>query len=372
MTGFNNRVVNPGQVPFKGYWTVVEDCGLPGQLWRKITWRAQLPTGCEIRAYARASDDRTALLRETFLAITNDTAMADLQGRFIEVRLAMIRGAANQQPALHDLTLQSRSVAFAGEPLYESWVYETENASFVTETVGPEPLTYTWSILHPWSGDFDPMPEEQGTSVTLTNVDLWDDLTLVRLVVTNALGESFDRVQGLSVFPLAFRLPAPAQSSGAGPAERYPATINVRGQPTNGLSRVEVTLNDLRHARVEDLDILLVSPSGAKIILVSDAGASYGVTNTTLVFHPNEEWYPAPPETTALPANQTLHYSTSNYGSPEESQIPQAPTGPYNATLDNLPATDANPNGVWRLYIYDDKSGQTGVLQESWSIHFYY
>jgi len=206
-----------------------------------------------------------------------------------------------------------------------------------------------------------------GPELVLTNVDLWDDWTWVSVTVSNAAGQTLQFGPAeLAVWPLSIGIPA---SGSSGPAERYPATINVRGQPTNGLSRVEVTLNNLTHYYPADLDILLVSPSGTKVMLMSDAGGSFAVTNATLVFHPASQGYPYPPESSPIPSGQTTHFSPANYGD-QEGQLPGAPQGPYSTELNDLLGTD--PNGLWRLFIYDDKTGQTGVLQDSWSVDFYY
>jgi subtilisin-like proprotein convertase family protein len=155
-----------------------------------------------------------------------------------------------------------------------------------------------------------------------------------------------------------------------GPASRYPATIHVRGEPSNGLSRVEVVLRNLRHAYPGDLDILLVSPSGAKIMLMSDAGSSFAVTNATLVFHPDSDGLAPPPENTPLQSDSTWHYSAANYGEQEVALPGGAPTGPYSTDLGDL--VGANPNGIWELYIYDDKAGHSGVLVGSWGLRFFY
>jgi hypothetical protein len=135
------------------------------------------------------------------------------------------------------------------------------------------------------------------------------------------------------------------------------------------LSLVEITLHNLTHYYPADLDILLVSPSGAKIMLMSDAGASFAMTNATLVFHPDWDDYPVPPETTAIPSAQTSGYRARNYGD-QETQLPGAPPGPYSIDLND--ASGANPNGIWSLYIYDDKTGQSGILQDSWTLSFFY
>jgi hypothetical protein len=201
--------------------------------------------------------------------------------------------------------------------------------------------------------------------------DLWEDWTLVSLSVSNAAGETlWLGPTFLWVYPLAIHIPgSPTNSSG--PAERYPATINVRGQ-SNNFSRVEVTLHNLRHAYPADLDILLVGPTGTKIMLMSSAGGSTTVSNATLRFHPN--WYAQQlgygyaPQQGAIPSNQTSNYKCSNHGGLAE--LPGAPPGPYSTDLNDL--SGSNPNETWELYIYDHKANHTGVLQDSWNLEFIY
>lgn len=106
-------------------------------------------------------------------------------------------------------------------------------------------------------------------------------------------------------------------------------------------------------------------------MLMSDAGASFAVTNATLVFHPEWQGNSIPPETTAITSGQVSDYRCRNYGD-QETQLPGAPPGPYSTDLAELETTDANPNGVWKLYIYDDKVGQTGALERSWTLAFTY
>jgi hypothetical protein len=68
----------------------------------------------------------------------------------------------------------------------------------------------------------------------------------------------------------------------------------------------------------------------------------------------------------------TSAYTPANHGTPEETQLPGTPSGPYTDTLDYLPSTDANPNGIWKLYIYDDKTSHVGELHGSWGLQFFY
>ncbi|MGA4645261.1 hypothetical protein [Limisphaera sp. 4302-co] len=263
------------------------------------------------------------------------------------------------------MTLHAQATSFLDWFLDDEIVEETEDAEFWPYVVAPEPLQYQWYALYPWTNDWMLLPGQTNATLVLTNVDSWDHCNWFGVLVRSAAGET------MWVGPaMLWVVPQPIIIPSSGRASRYPATIEVFGMPTNVLW-VEVTLAGLSHNRPEDLDILLVSPSGAKIMLMSDAGGSFAVTNATLVFHPYWMGYPTPPENSPIPSNFESHYRAANHGE-QETQLPGAPAGPYSTDLDILRLTDPAPNGVWKLYIYDDKSGQTGVVQDSWSLRFYY
>jgi len=358
MTGFNERVVNPGLKPLKGYWIVVNDSGNPGQLWNKVSWTADLTNGCSVEVYVRASDDRNGLGNELFTPATNNVFFSTIRGRYIEVRLAMTRDDASKQPIIYDVTLQGVSSGFAGEFfLDDARAYETQDAVFYANVVGAEPIGYQWFILYPWQTNWVQVAGATNSYFAVTNVDSWVDWTMASVLVTNGNGESLWLGPAfVEVWPLANALPA---SGSSGPASRYPATINVFDQPTN-LNVVTVTLSGLSHTRSADLSILLVSPSDKRIMLMSNVGGTNGVSGTTISFRQN---YSLPPTSGPIPSAQVLYYGPSNYG--QQTQLPGAPSGPYSVRLDDL--NGDNPNGAWKLYIYDGtQPGGVGQLSGSW------
>lgn len=112
----------------------------------------------------------------------------------------------------------------------------------------------------------------------------------------------------------------------SGPASRYPAEMQVFGQSSN-FARVEVALDYLSHDRPEDLDILLVSPSGTNIMLMSDAGGTNAVDGASLLFTPLG-FLPPEGNTATIPAGQETPYRASNYGELETLPMP-APSSPH-------------------------------------------
>src|SRR5436190_14186578 len=75
----------------------------------------------------------------------------------------------------------------------------------------------------------------------------------------------------------------PIQINDNAPATPYPSTITVGNFP-GILRKVEVTLSAFSHTYPQDVDILLESPSGERVLLLSDAGGGNPVTNLNLRF----------------------------------------------------------------------------------------
>lgn len=143
------------------------------------------------------------------------------------------------------------------------------------------------------------------------------------------------------------------------PAATYPSTINVSGMQGR-VSRVSVSLAGLAHGYPKDMDILLVSPTGESVLLLSDAGGDSGVTNINLTF--NESATNIISQTNRLVSGL---YLPSNYGLGDTFATP-APQGPYSDTMAAFKGI--NPNGTWSLFIMDDDLLDSGKLVGGWNI----
>ena len=71
----------------------------------------------------------------------------------------------------------------------------------------------------------------------------------------------------------------PAQGVGT----PYPSTIDVLAV-TGAVTKVTVKLNHFSHTYPDDVDVLLVGPTGQSVLLMSDAGGSAEVNNIGLTF----------------------------------------------------------------------------------------
>jgi subtilisin-like proprotein convertase family protein len=145
-----------------------------------------------------------------------------------------------------------------------------------------------------------------------------------------------------------------------GSASPYPSEISVSG--LNGpITDVSVTLHRFGHADPDDVDILLVSPSGKGVILMSDACGITEGEDFTWTFSQS-----APHPISVISGDcADFAYQPANYGSGDFWPTP-APPGPYSTSLSAFDRT--NPNGEWRLFVNDDSSGNTGFFTNHFTL----
>jgi uncharacterized repeat protein (TIGR01451 family) len=143
-----------------------------------------------------------------------------------------------------------------------------------------------------------------------------------------------------------------------GTASPYPSTIAVSGL-TGIVGKVTVTLNGVTHGFPDDIDIILVSPSGQKVMLMSDTGGGHSITNINLTF--DDSAASGLPDTAQIVSGT---YKPTDF-EPGDNFPPPAPVGPVSTNLSAF--NGANPNGNWSLYVVDDAVGDSGLIS-SWSL----
>ncbi|MCK4658295.1 MAG: PEP-CTERM sorting domain-containing protein [Phycisphaerae bacterium] len=157
-----------------------------------------------------------------------------------------------------------------------------------------------------------------------------------------------------------FMNPTPIDWAGEtfGPAVPYPSEIEVSGL-ANAIESVTVTLYDVSHTYPCDLDILLVGPTGANVLLMSDAGFSYDIVDVDITIADGFPEVPTPiVEGTYCPTDFTGYL-------PDDFPAP-APAGPWGEELAVF--SGLGGNGTWSLYAVDDASYDTGAIAGGWSI----
>ncbi|MEB3334912.1 MAG: S8 family serine peptidase [Cyanobacteriota bacterium] len=154
--------------------------------------------------------------------------------------------------------------------------------------------------------------------------------------------------------------PTPITIRSVGSGLPFPSTLMVETGSALPVSALEVTLYDFSHNWPDDVDILLVGPTGAKALLMSDVGGGNFVDGLTLTFSSDA--------TLSLPDSATLtsgNYRPTNFQSGDIFNS-AAPAGPYTADLGVF--TGTNPNGTWQLFLQDDTSTGTGRIAGGWSL----
>ncbi|MBM3415353.1 MAG: T9SS type A sorting domain-containing protein [Bacteroidetes bacterium] len=153
----------------------------------------------------------------------------------------------------------------------------------------------------------------------------------------------------------------PAGGTTTGIASPYPGTINISGLVTSGVTVRSVTITSFSHQLPDDVDIVLVSPTGQSVILMSDAGGTTPATGETFVFDD------AAATTLADAAfNPSGTYQPTNFGAGDNWPAPGPGGTPVSTTLSSF---TGNANGGWNLYVVDDALNNAGFIA-AWSITF--
>ncbi|NJM39621.1 MAG: hypothetical protein HC853_02045 [Anaerolineae bacterium] len=168
----------------------------------------------------------------------------------------------------------------------------------------------------------------------------------------------------LRTFSNAANVVIPVNAKDAGPASPYPSSITVSGMSGN-IRKVTVKLKGLAHTYTSDMDFLLVGPAGQKLLLMSDVGDGFSISGVTLTF--DNSATASLPETTRVQSGtyKPTNYVGNNSGTSDSFPSP-APAAPFGSTLSIFNST--NPNGIWRLYIYDDTKTDGGSMSQGWEM----
>jgi hypothetical protein len=93
-----------------GTWSVVQDGGVAGQTWGRITWNTEaqgsVPPGTSITVEARAADTEAGLAGESFVPVSSG-ALFSLTGRYIEARATLRASPNGTSPVLSDLRIRT-------------------------------------------------------------------------------------------------------------------------------------------------------------------------------------------------------------------------------------------------------------------------
>ena len=148
------------------------------------------------------------------------------------------------------------------------------------------------------------------------------------------------------------------------PAFPYPSSVRVQCVP-NTVNRATVTLRGFTHSYPDDVDIMLATPDGRCVMLMSDAGSGSLANNINITLDDSAA-IPLPDEAQLF----TGTFRPANYDTEPDPFPAPAPKLPPVATLSALGGAD--PNGFWSLFVVDDFQLDTGVINNGWVLRLYW
>jgi hypothetical protein len=136
---------------------------------------------------------------------------------------------------------------------------------------------------------------------------------------------------------------------------------------TGVVTKVQVVFRNLTHPIANDLDAMVVAPTGANLVVfsdASDANSFSSASNATLTFD-DAAASTVPNSPGGIPSGS--YKPTNNVTNPPDSYPSPAPTPSSQTTLAGA-FTGINPNGTWQLFAVDDTSGDVGTMTGGWSV----
>jgi hypothetical protein len=154
----------------------------------------------------------------------------------------------------------------------------------------------------------------------------------------------------------------PSEAGGTiGPATHYPGTVEVAGVPgtVTGVTLTAIELN-----AGGELDMALVGPNGAQVMLMSDACRTTSAQREIWTFADDAPIFVPQLSCTF---GQTISVRPTNYEPESDNFGPKGPPGPF---TNSLAAFDGiSPNGAWQLFMIDDSAGVVGCEMRAFALH---
>lgn len=193
-------------------------------------------------------------------------------------------------------------------------------------------------------------------TLMITGDNVFTQSIRYKVIAGRVATQSFTSIESIST-------PSIRKRATRGLASPYPSSLQVGGLPHGAvLVDVKLRLRHFVHSRSSDVDALLVSPSGKKVIPMSDAGFASHDVEVTL----SDGAKIALPETSLIGSGS---YRPANYGKTFDRFPKPAPLKPYDFSFAAF--SGDNPTGTWHLFLVDDKSRFLGSLG-GWSLDITY
>lgn len=230
-----------------------------------------------------------------------------------------------------------------------------EPAVLAADVTGSEPITYSWffngQLLNTAISNQLVFPAVQS-----------GDAGSYSLTVSNRAGIATSAVATLHVVQ-----PPKTFSNGTAitirvnrTATPYPSELVVSGV-SNRVVKITATLSGLNHTRPHDLGVLLQSPTGKNLVLMSGAADDTVASSVTLTFDDDASEY-VPDEFLYTGIFKPTSRSNARFRAP----------APATQRVNQLAEfTTQDVNGVWKLYVDDQVSSSSetaGRLPGGWAI----
>ena len=280
------------------------------------------------------------------------------EGQYVLTAIATDNRGATGTSAPVQITIRACSTALSATPLQDQARCVCDQVIFFTVATSPEPMTFVWKF------NANVLPGENQSSLVLQGLKLAQAGLYTVEISTPCARTSSSATLVLggagNQNPVSFTNSSRIEIIDHAIAAPYPSAIPVGCLP-GPLKHISVTLDGLSHSFPDDVDILLVSPAGQSIKLMSDAGGntSQKLTNVMLTFTDTA--------TTPLPDSTRIVsgiYRPTDYGLVDDPFLPPAPqTSP---ATNFIPFIGTPPNGDWSLYVVDDQGGDAGAILRGW------
>jgi len=137
--------------PNNGAWTIVQDSGVAGQEWGKVSWTASTPSDSSLTVTAASSEDGITFGPPETATNGGDLSVAN--GQYLKVTVSFTRATTSESPVLYDLTLSTNEdpdCSLATASPAQLW---PPNHKYVTVVVGGvtdpdgDPVTITATAI---------------------------------------------------------------------------------------------------------------------------------------------------------------------------------------------------------------------------------
>jgi subtilisin-like proprotein convertase family protein len=158
--------------------------------------------------------------------------------------------------------------------------------------------------------------------------------------------------------------PTPITINDAAPANPFPSTINVAGA-TASITTMTVTLINMSHTFPSDVDIVLRSPNGTQMTIMSDVGGGTDIVNVNITL--DDAAAQAIPGTITTGTYRPSDAILDTYGTIPGPMLyaPVAGAATFTSSF-----AGQNANGTWSLFVLDDAGADVGSISGGWSITF--